>query len=205
MRLVRPARGPSPARVAREVAAFLAAGRDRGQAGNTLKLRAAAIRFLHRAAGLPSPTDTAEVSETMAGIRRDAPNPQKKRAATLAVLRELLAPIPDDVRGLRDRALLLVDFAGALRRSELAGILLGDLERTDQGYELTLKRSKGSQTEAVLVPLPYGRPNSARCARWRAGSTPPRSPTGRCSGASGCHPRPRRTPPSPAPRSAPSR
>ena len=55
----------------------------RGQAGNTLKLRAAAIRFLHRAAGLPSPTDTAEVSETMAGIRRDAPNPQKKRAATL--------------------------------------------------------------------------------------------------------------------------
>lgn len=141
----------------RDIAAFLAAGRDRGQAGNTLKLRAAAIRFLHRAAGLPSPTDTAEVSETMAGIRRDAPNPQKKRAATLAVLRELLAPIPDDVRGLRDRALLLVGFAGALRRSELAAILLGDLDRTDQGYELTLKRSKGSQTDAVLVPLPYGR------------------------------------------------
>jgi len=141
----------------RDVAAFLATGRDRGQAGNTLKLRAAAIRFLHRAAGLPSPTDTAEVSETMAGIRRDAPNPQKKRAATLAVLRELLAPIPDDLRGLRDRALLLVGFAGALRRSELAAIRLGDLERTDQGFQLTLKRSKGSQTEAVLVPLPYGR------------------------------------------------
>ena len=128
-----------------DVAAFLAAGRDAGQAGNTLKLRAAAIRFLHRAAGLPSPTDTAEVSETMAGIRRDAPNPQKKRAATLAVLRELLAPIPDDFPGLRDRALLLVGFAGALRRSELAGILRADLQRTDQGYELTLQRSKGSR------------------------------------------------------------
>jgi hypothetical protein len=38
-----------------DVAAFLAAGRDRGQAGNTLKLRAAAIRFSHRAAGLPPP------------------------------------------------------------------------------------------------------------------------------------------------------
>ncbi len=139
------------------MAAFLAAERDRGQAGNTLKLRAAAIRFLHRAAGLPSPTDTAEVSETMAGIRRVAPNPQKKRAATLTVLRELLAPIADDLRGRRDRALLLVGFAGALRRSELAGILLTDLERTDRGYELTLKRSKGSQTGAVLVPLPYGK------------------------------------------------
>ena len=75
----------------RDVAAFLAAERDCGRAGNTLRLRAAAIRFLHRAAGLPSPTDTAEVSEAMAGIRKDAPNPVKKRAATLAVLRELLS------------------------------------------------------------------------------------------------------------------
>jgi site-specific recombinase XerD len=150
-------RVPALPAASRDVAAFLAAGRDAGQAGNTLKLRVAAIRFLHRAAGLPSPTDTAEVSETMAGIRRDAPNPQKKRAATLTVLRELLAPIPDDLRGRRDRALLLVGFAGALRRSELAGIRLGDLTRTDQGYELTLKRSKGSQTSAVLVPVPYGK------------------------------------------------
>ena len=140
-----------------DVAAFLAAERDRGQAGNTVKLRAAAIRFLHRAAGLPSPTDAALVTETMAGIRRDAPNPQKKRAATLSVLRELLAPIPDDLPGLRDRALLLAGFAGALRRSELAAIRLADLVRTDQGFELTLPRSKGEQTAAVRVPLPYGR------------------------------------------------
>jgi integrase len=140
-----------------DVAAFLAADRDGGKAGNTLRLRAAAIRFLHRAAGLPSPTDTAEVSETMAGIRRDAPNPKKKRAATLVVLREILAPIPDDLRGLRDRALLLAGFAGALRRSELAAITCADLQPTDRGYELTLPRSKGAQTEAVLVPLPYGR------------------------------------------------
>ncbi len=147
---------PLPAS-SRGVAAFLAAERDRGQSGNTLRLRAAAIRFLHRAAGLPSPTDNVEVSETMAGIRRDAPDPKKKRAATLTVLRELLAPIPDDLRGLRDRALLLSGFAAALRRSELAGIQLGDLERTDHGYQLTLRRSKGAQTEAVLVPLPYGK------------------------------------------------
>ena len=149
----------------------MAAERDRGQAGKTLKLRAATIRFLHRAVGLPSPTDTAEVSETMAGIQRDAPNPQKKRAATLAVMRELLAPIPDNLRGLRDRALLLVGFAGALRRSDLAGIQCADLHRTDRGYELPLPRSKGSQMAAVLVPLPYGR--TERCpvralARWLA-------------------------------------
>ncbi len=147
---------PLPAS-SRDVAAFLAAERDNGKAGNTIQLRAAAIRFLHRAAGLPSPTDTAEVSETMAGIRRDAPNPRKKRAATLVVLRELLAPIPEDLRGLRDRALLLVGFAGALRRSELAAITCADLQQTDRGFQLTLPRSKGSQIAAVLVPLPYGR------------------------------------------------
>jgi integrase len=148
-----------------------------------------------RTAGLPSPTDSAEVSETMAGIRRDAPNPQKKPAATLSVLRELLAPIPDDLRGLRDRALLLVGFAGALRRSELAAILLGDLERTNQGYELTLKHSKGSQTEAVLVPLPYRKTELwpvRALARWLDA---PRSPRDRCSAASGCRPKPRRMPP----------
>lgn len=146
---------PLPA-AAGDVAAFLAAERDGGRSGNTVKLRAAAIRFLHRAAGLTSPTDTATVSETIAGIRRDAPNPSKKRAATLPVLRDFLAPIPDDMRGIRDRALLLVGFAGAFRRSELAAISVADLERTDRGYAVTLERSKGSQTDAVVVPIPYG-------------------------------------------------
>ena len=146
-----------------DVAAFLAQERDRGLAANTLDLRRAAIRFLHRAAGCASPTEDAHVAETLAGIRRDAPNPIKKRAATLTVLRELLAPIPVDasapggLAGLRDRALLLVGFAGALRRSELAGIRVADLERTDRGFGLTLPRSKGSQSAAVTVPLPYGK------------------------------------------------
>jgi integrase len=147
---------PLPATGA-DVAAFLAGERARGLRPTTLDLRRAAIRTLHHAAGCPSPTDDALVGATLAGIRRAAPNPGKKRAATLAVLRDLLAPIPDDLPGRRDRALLLVGFAGALRRAELAAIALADLARTDQGFELTLPRSKGAQTAAVTVPLPYGR------------------------------------------------
>ena len=96
----------------------------------------------------------------MAGISRDAArrglSPRKKVAATATVLRRLLAPIPDDLRGRRDRALLLVGFAGALRRSELAAIRFDQLERTDRGLRLTLPQTKGSQAEAVPVPLPYG-------------------------------------------------
>ena len=74
----------------RDLAAFLATGRDQGLAGNTLKLRVAAVRFLHRAANLPSPTDSAEISETMAGIRRDAPT--RKRSPRRRSLRIPMMP-----------------------------------------------------------------------------------------------------------------
>jgi integrase len=148
-----PAAGP-------DVAAFLAAERHRGLTPNSIDLRRAAIRYLHRAAGCPVPTDDACVSETVAGIRRDAARrgelPAKKAAATAGILRQILAPIPADLRGLRDRALLLVGFAGALRRSELAAIRVEQLEKTERGLRLTLPHSKGAQTEAVIVPLPYG-------------------------------------------------
>ena len=77
-------------------------------------------------------------------------------AATVTILRRLLTPIPDDLRGLRDRAVLLVGFAGALRRSELAAIRFEQLENTDRGIRLTLPQTKGEQADAVTVPLPYG-------------------------------------------------
>jgi integrase len=143
-----------------DVAAFLAGERGRKLSPETLKLRRAAIRYLHRAAGCPVPTDDVCVSETMAGITRDAAKkgvvPRKKVAATATILRRLLAPITDDVRGLRDRAILLVGFAGALRRSELAAIRFEHLEKTDRGIRLTLPQTKGEQTDAVTVALPYG-------------------------------------------------
>jgi site-specific recombinase XerC len=158
-----------------DVATFLAAERRRGMTPNTIDLRRAAIRHLHRAAGCPVPTDDACVAETVAGIRRDAAakgqSPEKKVAATAAIIQQLLAPIQDDLRGRRDRALILVGFAGALRRSELAAIRADQLEKTDRGLRLTIPQTKGSQTEAVIVPLPYGQ--TALCPvraldAWRA-------------------------------------
>jgi site-specific recombinase XerD len=86
------------------------------------------------------------------------------------VLRALLAAIEDDLRGRRDRALLLVGFAGALRRSELAAIHLADIERTDQGFRLTLARSKGSQA-AAAGGIAEG---SVFCRIW----SPPAAPDG---------------------------
>ena len=65
---------PLPATGA-DVAAFLAAERAQGLRPNTHDLRRAAIRYLHHAAGCPSPTEDVLVGETLAGIRRAAPNP----------------------------------------------------------------------------------------------------------------------------------
>ena len=173
---------PLPARPD-DVAAFLAAQRyvpddsdAKPLATNTLKLRLAAIAHLHYLAGLPSPTTTAVVTETWAGLHREAvaagSGPRPKLAARIALLREILAAIPDDLPGLRDRALLLVGFAGAFRRSELARIAVEHLEECEHGLRITLPLSKGDRArQGVLVGIPYG--TSSLCpvralARWRA-------------------------------------
>jgi integrase len=165
---------PLPASGA-DVATFLAAERRRGLAPNTIDLRRAAIRYLHRAAGCAVPTGDVCVAETVAGIRRDAARkgeaPEKKAAATASIVRQMLAQMPDDLRGLRDKALILVAFAGALRRSELVSIRVERLEQTERGLRLTIPQSKGSQAAAVIVPLPYGETELCpvrALARWRA-------------------------------------
>ena len=149
-----------PAQAA-DVVAFLAAERSRGLGVNTVELRRAAIRYLHFIAGCPIPTAEAQVSETMAGMHRTAADagqlPSKKLAATADILRQVLAPIEVDLAGLRDRALLLVGFAGALRRAELAAIRVEHLEPCERGLRLTLPHSKGERTgRGVTVALPYG-------------------------------------------------
>jgi site-specific recombinase XerD len=53
--------------------------------------------------------------------------------------------VPEGLRGNRDRALLLLGFAGAFRRSELVALDVADLEETEDGYRITIRRSKTDQ------------------------------------------------------------
>ena len=115
----------------------------------TIVLRRAAIRALHFLADCPVPTASAQVTDTLAGIQRSA--------ATADLLREMLAAIPEDLPGLRDRAILVVGFAGALRRAELAAVQVEHLQPHPRGLRLTLPVSKGERTgRPVTVALPYG-------------------------------------------------
>jgi site-specific recombinase XerC len=54
----------------------------------------------------------------------------------------------NDVKGLRDRAVLLVGFAGAFRRSELVALNVEDLEESEQGFKVIIRHSKTDQEGA---------------------------------------------------------
>ena len=83
------------------VAAFLAAEAGRGLAVNTLRLRHAALRYLHLLAGYPPPTAAPLVSATFAGIRRAHRRPlRKKTALVLDPLRAALRGIPTPCPGI---------------------------------------------------------------------------------------------------------
>ena len=82
--------------------------------------------------------------------------PVSKRALTKPELSRMIAATGDDLSDLRDQALLLVGFVGGLRRSELVGINVGDLQLGPDGYALRIRRSKTDQEGAGrTVALPY--------------------------------------------------
>lgn len=125
----------------------------------TLTRRLAAIAKAHSLQGLPSPTSSELVKLTFRGIRRQHGKPQSRVAAlTKEDLIVTLATIPDDLRGCRDKAVLLIGFCAALRRSELCRVRVEDLQWTNEGLILTLPRSKTDQTgEGRQIGIPYGR------------------------------------------------
>jgi integrase len=118
----------------------------------TLTRRLASISQAHQLAGYSSPTQSELVRTRMKGIRRAHGTQQDRAAAvTVAVLRAMLASLPQDPAGLRDRALLLIGFAGAFRRSELVAIDYADVQIVPEGLIVTLRRSKTNQEGAKEV------------------------------------------------------
>ncbi len=125
----------------------------------TLARRVASISRAHAARGLPSPARSELVRSTLRGIRRTHGQPQcRARPLTKEDLFSVLATIRDCHKGARDRALLLVGFAGAFRRSELVAINCADVEPVKQGVVVHVHRSKTDQEGAGRkVGIPYGR------------------------------------------------
>ena len=137
----------------------------------TIDLRLAGISAAHRAAGYDSPTKAEAVRLVRRGVRRTLGTAQRRvRPVTVPELRTMVGGLGTDSAGCRDRALLLLGFAGALRRSELVGLDVADFTEGTDGFTVRLRRSKTDQEGAGrTVGIPYGT-NSATCPvrAWRA-------------------------------------
>jgi len=140
-------RGLNPLPASAEVvSAFLADEATHGKRPSTLGRRLAAIRYFHRAANEASPTSEESVKAVLAGIRRTVgAAPGRKKAATADLVLGMVASGNGSLRALRDRAALLLGFAGAFRRSELVALNVEDLEETPEGLLITVRRGKTDQ------------------------------------------------------------
>jgi integrase len=143
---------------AETVAAYLADRADT-RAVATLVRYLASISKAHEARGLENPTRSELVRATLRGIKRTRGCAQREAKALLRDdLLLVLDAMDHSVKAIRDRALLLIGFAGALRRSELVGLDVGDMEHVRQGIILHLRRSKTDQDgEGRKIGIPVGR------------------------------------------------
>ena len=149
------------------VALYLTSVAQDGRRVATLARIVAAIGDRHRRADLPPPA-SARLTEIWSGIRRAERAPQRQvRALVTADLRRAVARLPESVAGARDKALLVLAFSGALRRSELVSLELDTGRRilatssvafVPGGLRISLGRSKTDQEgRGQIIAIPRGR------------------------------------------------
>lgn len=147
--------------------AMAAEGRSAARLGVIL----AAVRKAHRGHGWPDPTADERVRAVLKGVRNAYGSTPHRKTPLYALprpgereseLERVLAAIDaETLVGKRDRALLLLGFAAALRRSELAGLEVADLEATAKGVLVTIRRSKTDQAAVGQeVAVPFGQPGT---------------------------------------------
>jgi integrase len=139
------------------VAAYLAALAST-HAGATLRRRVAAIGRAHRMAGHPWAATHPAIRDTLTGIARQHGTPARRAAALgTAEIRRLVATCTDGLTGTRDRALLLLGFVAALRRSELVAVQREHLTVTPEGLRLLIPRAKSDQAgRGAELGIPRG-------------------------------------------------
>lgn len=154
---------PLPAS-AEAVATYLAARARAGNAPSTITRHLAAIGWQHRQNGLvpPQARDARMViADTLAGIRREqrARPTGKKAAISAANLARMIGKAEGEgPRAIRDRAVLALGLAAALRRSELVALQLADLTLVEQGLTLRIRASKTDQDGAgAVIAIPAGK------------------------------------------------
>ena len=122
---------------------------------STLKRRIASISVIHKLKGHYLDTKHPIIMENLHGIKRTIGSRQKaKKPILINDLKLIIKAIDKDKY--RDKALILVGFAGGFRRSELINIEIDDVEFVEQGVKILIKRSKTDQAgEGITKAIPY--------------------------------------------------
>jgi site-specific recombinase XerD len=132
------------------VAMYVVRRADDGLTVSSIRVALAAIRTAYQLAGVPLDLTQPRFRMTLEGVVRSR-GVRPTRQAALAVpdvLTKMLAalPAPDAPLGIRNRAMLLLGFGAALRRSELVGLRIGDVQRVaGRGLTVLVRRSKTDQ------------------------------------------------------------
>ena len=127
---------------------------------STLKRRLASISVIHRLSGHYIDTKHPMITENLMGIKRVKGSYQKaKKPILLNDLKSIVNVIDKDKnekRRSKNRALILIGFAGGFRRSELVAILFEDIDFVPEGVKIFIKRSKTDQSgEGMTKGIPY--------------------------------------------------
>lgn len=143
-----------------------------GRSKATITVHLAAIRAAHQLAGYGAPLDDPTLRTVWRGVRRSIGRARApKRAARLPEILRMLDACDEDafLTRYRNRALILLGFAGGRRRGELAGLDVVDLAVVDQGLTLHVSRSKTDQeSRGLSIGIPYGRsPSRCPVRAWR--------------------------------------
>lgn len=141
-----------------EVLAAYIAARAETHSPHTITRRVVGISRAHVSQGLPDPAKNDLVRTVLRGVRRSKGKPQRQVAPLLKQDLLALLPLMRGTKGIRDRALLLLGFAAALRRSELVALDVADLQFVSEGLIVHQRRGKTDQEGAGRkIAVPNGR------------------------------------------------
>ncbi|MHB0934917.1 MAG: site-specific integrase [Armatimonadota bacterium] len=141
------------------IAAWITELADSGSRPSTISRKVAAVGFAHRLAEVENTTARPLVTETMKGIRRRLKvRARQVRPLTVEDMRTMVSLQPATLAGVRNRALLLLGFAGAFRRSELVALNVEDIREDKDGLTVLIAKSKGDQeASGQYVGIPAGK------------------------------------------------
>ena len=128
---------------------------------STLKRRIVSIGVIHKMKGYYLDTKHPAIIENMMGIKRRKGSMQiGKKPILINYLKNIInvidENIKDEIKKLRDRSIILIGFSGGFRRNEIVSLDYNDLDFTEKGLKITLRKSKTDQFgEGSMKGVPY--------------------------------------------------